>query len=223
MADSQEIPLGQRQKHPSVKTLLRLDSSSSNASCSPNESSSHNVTTTRNCNGLCYCATNIDAHFDEFSGWEGRPRGPGNSPHCRVSQSSSMSWSASETSLIGTSTTSHKPSLSRTTSIGKSDSRSSLRSSMFDLPHIAYEFSHCEDDEDVSVYIDKYKTSHTYPNMEQRMRSASSASGRIPLCSGCASSAGSSQMIQPKLIVLGEVSNKKPHTYAKPFQAQGQV
>ena len=206
-------------RDPAVLALLDLDA------CKTNPSSDTIHSTSRDLH-VCYCVHSIDSLYDDLTGWEGKTARSTNSTHCVVTlrPSSTSLCSASDTSVIQK--VGHGPSSHTRTSvasISKSDSKSSLRSYMFEPQHIPYNFTHYKVDEDTSAYVEKYKEVYTYPNIQLRMKS--NASSRVSLCSNCSSIGSSHQisaMLKPKLVVLGETNNHSDG-YAKPVWKKVQV
>lgn len=70
-----------------------------------------------------------------------------------------------------------------------SESKSSLRSYIHSTPAIPYTFRHHLDG-DTALYIEEYRNSYTYPNMEEKHRKTSS------------NSAGTAAIVKPTLFVL---------------------
>ena len=200
--------------HPSLRCLLGLNASGADAS-----PTSGTVTPIQ-----CYCVLHPEFSSDSLSGWEGRGTTL-NTAHCMVSHNSTLQSDPQLTAVRKTSS-SHKSSLSRASSIGKSDSQSSLKNWTFELQPIPYKFTHCED-ENMSVFADSYRKLYTYHNMEQRLKKFSSGGnvcGQVPHCTSFHPSPGGSQlsaMVKPKLMVLGEAS--QACKYAKPLRTQSQV
>ena len=205
-------------RHPSLLHLLGLERSETDVFNKPgtlNTSSAPPQTVNQE---QCYCVLRTELNSDCVRGWEGRTTEL-NTAHCRGPDSSPLHSSQSDTQLTRSSS-SHKTSNAKAPGIRKNDSQSSLKTWMFEAQPIPYQFIHCED-ENMSVYINAYRTSYTYHNMKERLKS--SCENRIPLfpnshpLSGC-----SSTMVKPKLMVLGEGS-QQPWKYAKAFRRTCQV
>ena len=170
---------------------------------------------------LCSCVIDLENQWEEFSGWGENPTGSTTNHHCIATSSSAVfSSSASGHPPVHRTNSSHRQ--PRISGIGKSDSKSSLKSFLFEVQDIPFEFTHYEAG-DTSMYITQYKESHTYPTMQQRMNSGSSMAGcPILLCSRCTHKKGGSQTsvnsIKPKLVVLGEVNHRLYTAYPYPKQ-----
>ena len=203
-----------------------LGSSSSSSSCRSGQHCSAAA-------ALCHCVStafsmpdlnsNCSLH-EQVTGWEG-------SVIIIVAHSNQELRSGSEPLLSGgnrvTASSSHKPPyLHKGTSIGRSDSKSSLKFRNFqDIP---YQFAHyCPDSggDLSSVYISKYRDLYTYPAMKQRLQSRSTSRliGVNPAAvvhRPLVLANPQTGLIKPKLIVLGEGNhNKVPvYNYAKKLQ-----
>ena len=162
-----------------------------------------------------------------FCGWEQRILPSIGSTHIIFTQNSDQSLGSGGNSHRGASksanglSTKSKCSIYQATNHKRPDFKSQVRS-YSDSKAILYEFEHYRGN-DMSLYIDKYRKSITYPKMEQKS---------LPLTSGMAgcSTVGEpslwhlsgryapSSVLKPKLFVLGEgstVSCARPFTYRK--------
>ena len=200
-------------RHPSLLHLLGLECSGTDKPDTMNTSSAPPQAVNQE---HCYCVLPTELTSDCVRGWERRTT-EFNTSHCRVPHSSTLESSQSDTQLIKSSSI-HKSSHAKGPGVRRNDSQSSLKSWMFELQPIPYQFIHCED-ENTSVYMNAYRTSYTYHNMKERLKSSSeNNSGRIPNSHpsyGC-----SSTMVKPKLMVLG---SQQPCKYAKPLRGTYQV
>ena len=167
---------------------------------------------------LCSCAVDLESQCEEFSGWGKHPTGSTANYHCIATASSTvLPPSGSDHAPVNSS---HKQ--PQVSGIAKNDSKSSLKSFLFEVHDIPFRFPHWEDG-DTSQYIARYNESHTYPTLQRRIKSGSGAAGSpIPLCSSCTHRKGGSQtsanLIKPKLVVLGEVSHQLYAAFPKPFR-----
>ncbi len=168
-----------------------------------------------------------------FCGWEQRALPCTGSTHIIFTQSSDQSLGSignshrdANRSANGT-FTKPKCSIYQSMNQTRTDFRSHVRSYTHssDSRAILYEFEHHKGG-DISLYIDKYRKSITYPKMERKS---------IPLTSGMAGSAGEplslwsgnrcvpSSVLKPKLFVLGEgstASHTKSFTYRKVYTSR---
>lgn len=200
-------------RHPSLLHLLGLECSGTDKPGTLNTSSAPPQTVNQE---QCYCVLPTELTSNCVRGWERRTT-EFNTSHCRVPDSSTLESSQSDTQLTKSSSI-HKSSHAKGPGIRRNDSQSSLKSWMFELQPIPYQFIHCED-ENTSVYINAYRTSYTYHNMKERLKSSSeNNSGRIP--NSHSSYGCSSTMVKPKLMVLG---SQQPWKYTKLFQRTYQV
>ena len=215
---------------------VRCQSATGLTCCSLGSSSSSNCRSGQHCSAaaaLCHCVStafsmpdlnnNCSLH-EQVTGWEGSVIIVAHSGHWELR-------SGSEPLLSGgnrvTASSSHKPPyLHKGTSIGRSNSKSSLKFRNFqDIP---YQFAHyCPDSggDLSSVYISKYRDLYTYPAMKQRLQSRSTSRliGVNPAAvvhRPLVLANPQTGLIKPRLIVLGEGNhNKVPvYNYAKKLQ-----
>jgi hypothetical protein len=201
--------------------------------------------TTASTNGLefqikCCCdglSESVSVARQPFCGWEQKSLPPftGNT-HIIFPQNSDQSLESTgnsrgnaDRSTNGAFTKS-KCSIYQSTNHKRTDFRYQIRLHIHssDSKAILYEFEHHTDrDSDISLHIDKYRKSITYPKMEQK--SLPLTSGGMAGCSANSASVGgepslwsplggrcttSSSVLKPKLFVLGEGSTR-PFTCRK--------
>lgn len=73
-----------------------------------------------------------------------------------------------------------KSSMSRTVINLGSDSKSSLRSYIYSTPTIPFTFQHHLDGDTAALYMEEYRNSYTYPNMDKRNSGTSSPRSSTP-------------------------------------------
>ena len=179
------------------------------------------------------CCCDVGLHLSEsvsvarqpFCGWEQKSPPLIGSTHIIFAQNSNQSLEStgnSHRSASGAFTKS-KCSIYQSMNHKRTDFRYHIRSHMHsgDSKPILYEFEHHIDrGSDISLYIDKYRKSITYPKMEQKSLPLTSgggvtagcgAGGELSLWGRC----GTSSVLKPKLFVLGECSTAPGH--ARPF------
>ena len=152
-------------------------------------------------NEVCCCMSDIlVGHNSEghWSGWElNQSTVHLPSSHCVIPLSPPK---AKTNSLAYTSKTNNKlhnstSSLAKSSSTGRVDvSVRYNRGYPYQKEIIPFHFKHFED-KMASMYIDLYKRSHTYPNMEDKLKSIDSSAGPA--------SFSAPSVIEPKLLVLG--------------------
>lgn len=200
----------------------------------------------------CYSVQEMEDGRSEMAGWsEGKAlTAPSNSAHCVLGShipSSSAIYSASDTALhrrtsvAGQHKTHYVHGRSSSGLVGRSDSRTSLKSYMynaFDRPPIHYVFRHYgnggQQEEDIeefkdmaSFYAEFYRRQHTYPTLQQRVVSGrADGSAHHSLYCNCTSSGmGTSHhvspVLKPKLVVLGQ--GKLASVCMKPDRKKPQV
>lgn len=178
------------------------------------------------CDGRPHLSESDSVARQPFCGWEQRMLPSTGSTHIIFIQNSDQSLDSNgnshrETNKSANGTfTKSKCSVYQSTNHKRTDFRSQVRSYMYssDSKAILYEFEHHNRGSDISLHIDKYRKSITYPKMEQKS---------LPLTSGMAGYSGGelsllslgsrcvpSSVLKPKLFVLGEGSTA---SHARPF------
>lgn len=178
------------------------------------------------CDGRPHLSESGSVARQPFCGWEQRMLPSTGSTHIIFIQNSDQSLGSNgnshrETNKSANGTfTKSKCSVYQSTNHKRTDFRSQVRSYMYssDSKAILYEFEHHNRGSDISLHIDKYRKSITYPKMEQKS---------LPLTSGMAGYSGGelsllslgsrcvpSSVLKPKLFVLGEGSTA---SHARPF------
>ena len=151
-------------------------------------------------NEVCCCMSDIPAGHTSEEHWSGWERNQSTvslpSSHC-VIQLSPKTKTGSSTCISKSNNKLHNTtsSLTKSSSTGRVDAFVKyIRGYPYQKEIIPFHFQHLESNM-ASTYIDSYRRSHTYPNMEDKLKSSDSSAGPA--------SFSAPSVIEPKLLVLG--------------------
>lgn len=180
------------------------------------------------CDGGLHISESGGAASQPFCGWEQRMLPSTGSTHVVFSQNSEQRLGSSGNSHLRDASRSVNGAFTKSKCSVYQSARADIRSHVHSYMHgsdsraILYQFEHHRGS-DISLYIDKYRKSITYPKMEQKslpgLTSGVSGYGGgelslLPLSSRCVPSS----VLKPKLFVLGEgstASRERPFTCRK--------